>query len=292
MTLFNGFDDRVFDTGEARIAYVCAGDGPPLVLLHGFPQTRASWHLVAPALARDFTVVVPDLRGYGRSTGPEPWADGANYSKRAMGEDVLALMRGLGHERFMLAGHDRGARVGYRLALDHPQAVESLALLDILTTLDTWEAFDWRQGLRAYHWPFLAQPAGFVETMIGADPAFYLDHLLHRWQGRGVHLDTRALADYHAAIAKPQVIAAMAADYRAGAAVDTELDRADRTAGNRLQCPLLLLRGSQYESRPLAPGWATWAEDMTETVFDSGHFIAEEQPEATIRALRAHFGPV
>ena len=286
--MFAGFAHHRVGTGDAQIDLLTAGDGPPLLLLHGFPQTRAAWHLVAPILAQDFTVVVPDLRGYGRSSGPEPSADGATHSKRAMAADAVAVMDALGIGRFAVAGHDRGGRVAYRLALDHPERVSRLALLDIMTTLDTWEAMDWRAAIAAYHWPFLAQEAGFVEDMIGRDPGAYLDHLLRRWCGQGARIAPQALEDYRAAMAKPAVIAAMAADYRAGAGIDVELDRADRARGARIAGPLLVLRGSQYEPRPLKPAWQRWCEEVDEQVFDCGHFIAEEVPESCAAALRAH----
>lgn len=292
MTMFEGFSHRRVATGAAEIDLVTAGDGPPVLLLHGFPQTRAAWAAVAPMLARDFTVVVPDLRGYGRSTGPAPAPDGATHAKRAMAADMVAVMATLGHERFHVAGHDRGGRVAYRLALDAPGRVMRLALLDIMTTLDTWEAMDWRAALAAYHWPFLAQRAEFVEAMIGRDPGHYLDHLLDRWIGKGARLPAEALADYHTAMRDPAVVAAMAADYRAGAGIDRDLDAADRDAGRRLAGPLLVLRGSQYEPRALAPAWGRWCETVEEVVFDCGHFIAEEVPEACAAALSRHFSAI
>ncbi len=276
MTLFDGFLHRRIAAEGCEIDLVTAGDGPPLLLLHGFPQTRAAWHRVAPALAERFTVVVPDLPGYGRSTAPEPDSDHMGQAKRTTAAAMRAMMAALGHDRFALAGHDRGGRVGYRLALDVPEAVSRLVLLDIMTTLDTWEAMDWQAALAAYHWPFLAQPAPFVEAMIGNDPGFYLDHLIDRWIGAGNTLHPEALADYHAAIRDPRVIAQMAEDYRAGATRDVEIDAADRAAGRQLACPLLILRGIQYQGRPLAPAWTGWAGEVTEIAFDCGHFIAEE----------------
>jgi len=287
--MFDGFTSHSINTGASRIDLVMAGQGPPVLLLHGFPQTRAAWHLVAPQLAREFTVVVPDLPGYGRSTGPAPTPDGATHSKRAMAADMIAVMTHLGFDAFHLAGHDRGGRVAYRLALDHPDRVRGLALLDIMTTLDTWEAMDWQAAIAAYHWPFLAQQANFVEGVVGRDPIGYLDHLLDRWIGQGAQLADAALAEYRTAISRPEVIAAMAADYRAGAGIDRDLDAQDRAAGKTLSPPLLVLRGQQYEPRPLAPAWAGWGAQVAERAYDCGHFIAEEQPDACAADLKAHF---
>ena len=287
--MFDGFTVHRIDTGTSAIDLVTAGSGPPLLLLHGFPQTRAAWHLVAPRLANDFTVVVPDLPGYGRSRGQEPTANGSSHSKRQMAGDMTSVMQSLGHDRFHIAGHDRGGRVAYRLALDHPDRVLRLALLDIMTTLDTWEAMDWQAAIAAYHWPFLAQDARFVETMIAQDPDAYLNHLLDRWKGHDAMLDRSAVQDYRDAIRQPEVIAAMAADYRAGAGIDRDLDAEDRAAGNRLVASLLVLRGTQYEPRPLRTAWQAWADDVTELTFDCGHFIAEEVPEACADALSRHF---
>ncbi len=291
--VFPGFSEASFAHGQTTLQALIGGAGPPVLLLHGFPQTRAAWHLVAPILARHFTVIVPDLPAYGRSQGPVPSADGASHSKRAMAGDMIAMMDSLGHTRFAVAGHDRGGRVAYRLALDHPDRVSALAVLDIMTTLDTWEAMDWRDAVAAYHWPFLAQEAQFVERMIGADSEAYLAHLVGRWIGQGNVLDPGAYADYAQAIARPSVIAAMAADYRAGAAMDVQIDQADRAAGRRLACPLTVLRGAQYAPGPLAPAWIAWTADghpPPEHVFDCGHFLAEEAPQNVARALLDAFG--
>lgn len=289
MTLFSGFTPFQIDLPDARIAGVQGGAGSPLVLLHGFPQTHVAWHALAPLLAAHHRVIVPDLRGYGASIAAASGTD-AGMSKRVIATEIVALMAALGHREFDIAGHDRGGRVAYRLALDHPQAVRKLALLDILSTLDTWEAMDWQAALRAYHWPFLAQDAAFVTHVIGADPARYLDHLLNRWKGRGAALAPAALAAYHASIAQPATIAAMAADYRAGATLDVDADRTDREAGRRISAPILLLRGQQYEARALAPHWQAWGPVAAEHVFDCGHFIAEEATTPAAAALAAFFG--
>jgi len=288
--IFDGFRTVRVDTAPCTTIDACiGGDGPPVLLLHGYPQTRAAWHLVAPRLARRFTVVVPDLRGIGRSRGPAPQPEA--YTKRAMAADVLALMHALGFERFDVAGHDRGARVAYRLALDAPQAVRRLAPIDIVPTLDMWEKMSAAGALRAYHWAFLAQPAPIPETMIGRDPLFWLHHLLDRWKGRDAVLDAAAVADYEASFARPEVVAATCADYRAGATLDVEHDRADRAAGRRIAAPVQVIWAKQYLASvsPLQT-WKAWSDDPREVALDCGHFVAEEQPHACAAALEAFFG--
>ncbi len=292
--MFEGFAQHRLGVagGAAAVDLLTAGAGPPLVLLHGFPQTRATWHLVAPRLARDVTVVVPDLRGYGRSPGPAPGAAGEGYSKRKMAADIAEAMAALGHDRFSVAGHDRGARVAYRLALDSPARVAGLVLFDILTTLDTWEAMDWQAALRAYHWPFLAQEAAWVEGLLAADPEGWLAHFLARWGGPGFAPAPAAAADYRAAICRAEVRAAMAADYRAGAGADVAHDRADRAAGRRLACPVALLRGTHYMPAPAMPAWERWGAVAAEATADCGHFLQEEAPETAMQVIRRHLATV
>ncbi|NNU78898.1 alpha/beta hydrolase [Halovulum dunhuangense] len=290
--MFEDFEHHRLTTATAEIDLVAAGEGFPVLLLHGFPQTRAAWHLVAPQLARHYRVIVPDLPGYGASRGPTPSADGATHSKRSMAAAMVEVMESLGHDEFAVAGHDRGGRVAYRMALDHPNRVNRLAVMDIMTTIDTWEEMDWKAALRSYHWPLLAQDAPVVERLLGADPGFYLDHLLNRWKGEGAELDPAAVAEYRAAMERPEVRAAMAADYRAGAGIDRELDEADRDARHFIACPMLLIRGRQYEPRSLLDAWTGWGEALAEEVFDCGHFLAEEKPEQTTAALAAFFGAV
>jgi haloacetate dehalogenase len=245
-----------------------------------------------PLLAQDFTLVMPDLRGYGASTGPAPDPEHRNYAKRAMAEDMVALMASLGHARFALAGHDRGGRVAYRLCLDHPERVVRFAALDIVPTLNVWEAMDGDIALGAYHWPFLAAPAPIPERLIGGDPDFFFTHLLERWAGRPDALDPEAVQAYLTQFHDPAVIAATCADYRAGASVDRDHDQADRDAGRKIACPLLVLWGRRYlaakEASPLAT-WREWAEDAREVALDCGHFVAEEEPEACAAALRDFF---
>lgn len=212
--MFEGFERKRFDVCEAQINARLGGDGPALLLLHGFPQTHVHWHAVAPLLKSHFSLVIPDLRGYGESIGPAPDPEHQNYSKRTMAKDVISVMASLGHQQFRLAGHDRGARVAYRLTLDHPECVTHLASLDTIPTLDVWELMDRESALGAFHWPFLAQPAPLPEKMIGHDPDFFLHHLLNRWAGSENVLADEAVAHYAEHFRKPSVIQAMAEDYR------------------------------------------------------------------------------
>lgn len=292
--MFAGFETRRLTLSDGVILEtLVAGSGAPVLLLHGFPQTRAAWHRVAPILAERFQVIVPDLPGYGRSVAGGGDLTAAMAKRRLAGVMVEA-MAALGHPRFDIAGHDRGGRVAYRLALDHPERVRRLALLDIVPTLTVWERMDWRAALAAYHWPFLAQGGGIVERMIGADPVAYLDHLLDRWAGSGQPIAAEARADYAASIARPAVIAAMAADYRAGAGPDVAADQADRASLRRIMAPLLLLRGVEYLPDPISEAWAPLmrgpiSKTVTETPLTAGHFLAEERPEETAAALLRFF---
>jgi haloacetate dehalogenase len=290
--MFEGTSERRIALGEAEIYCRIGGEGPPLLLLHGYPQTHVIWHRVAPELMRRFTLVMPDLRGYGASRGPAPDAAHRHYSKRAMAQDMAALMAKLGHERFLLAGHDRGARVGYRLCLDHPGRVQRFAALDIVPTLDVWEGMTADKALASYHWSFLAVPAPVPERLIGADPEFYIRHLLQRWAGRFEALDPAAVAAYVGQFRDPAVIAATCADYRAGASVDRADDAEDRQRGAKLACPLLLIWGRGYLSSktasPLAV-WRRWADDAREVGLDCGHFVAEEKPAECAAALSDFF---
>lgn len=287
--MFEGFSKRRVATGDAELNVVLGGAGPPLLLLHGFPQTHAMWHKVAPVLAEHFSLVLPDLRGYGDSQGPPPDPEHRHYSKRVMAQDMVALMSALGHERFLLAGHDRGGRVAYRLALDHPERVSRLAAVDIIPTLDVWDGMGMAAALSTYHWLFLAQPAPLPERLIGNDPDYYLHHLLARWAGNRDALDPKAVAEYERCFRKPSVIEACCEDYRAGAGIDLALDRADRDSGRRISCPTLVLWGRRYltdakTSSPLEV-WRTWADDVREVALDCGHFLAEEAPDECVTAL-------
>ncbi len=194
--MFEGFEERLISTRGARIFALTGGVGPPLLLLHGYPQSHVMWHAVAPLLRARFSLVIPDLRGYGASSGPAPDPQHLNYSKRAMAADMVELMSAMGHERFALAGHDRGGRVAYRLVLDHPASVVRLAVLDIIPTFDMWERMNGKSALGSYHWLLLAQPPPLPERLIGSDPQFFLHHLFERWAGRPEALKPEAIVEY------------------------------------------------------------------------------------------------
>jgi haloacetate dehalogenase len=286
--VFEGFALDRIETGEAVLRVRHGGSGPPLLLLHGHPQTHAMWHLVAPRLAEEFTVVAPDLRGYGESSKPATTPDHEPYSKHAMARDAVALMEALGFERFSVAGHDRGARVAYRLALDHPERVERIAVLDVIPTGETWSRADRSFMLAWWHWAFLAQPEPLPETLIAADPEAYY------FRGDRSRFDPEALAEYLRCARDPATIHAMCEDYRAGATYDFELDRADRGAGRRISCPVLVLWGGRNNLEelfgdPLAI-WRDWADDVRGRPLHCGHYLAEVAPEETYAELRQFFG--
>ncbi len=284
--MFEGFATHAFRCGDATIHCRVGGRGRPLLLLHGFPQTHVHWHRLAPLLAGEFSLAIPDLRGYGASRGPAPDPHHRNYSKREMAKDMVWLMSQLGHDRFGIVAHDRGARVGYRLALDAPDRVSHLVSLDTMPTLDIWDAWDMAASIEAFHWPFLAQPAPVPERMMGADPDFFIMYLLDRWAARPGALDPAAVAAYKAAFREPAVLQAMAEDYRAGATIDLEHDRQDRNAGRKLQCPVFAPRGRLHTAEPLRPIWEKWADDVSEEAFECGHFIAEEAPDDCAVSVR------
>lgn len=288
--LYPGFESFTVETGEAELFCRAGGSGPPLLLLHGYPQSHLIWHRIAPELAASFTLVMPDLPGYGNSSIPPLSKDHAAYSKRAMAKGVKELMRSLGHDRFAVAGHDRGGRVAYRLALDSPEAVERVAVLDILPTSEYWDRLDRTFGMKIYHWMFLAQAAPFPEKLIAANPIRFLDHTLASWTGEK-SLDCfspPALAQNRAWFCNPDRISATCEDYRAGAGIDYLHDRADRDAGNKLQMPLLALWGSKGIATsvedPLAV-WKTWCVEAEGRALECGHFLPEEAPEETATAL-------
>jgi haloacetate dehalogenase len=290
--MFEGFAAATIDTGETTIRVRHGGEGPPLLLLHGNPQTLAMWHRVAPILARDFTVVATDLRGYGESGKPERLPDHASYSKRAMARDQVAVMHALGHERFRVAGHDRGGRCAYRMALDHPERVGKLAVLDIIPT---WEAFrraDMAFGMGYWHWFFLAQPYDLPEMLLAADPdEYWFRHTSREPKGRDFFAP-EALEEYLRCFRNPATRHAICEDYRAGATIDCEHDEGDRAAGRRIACPLLALWGGKGKLEAwydVLAIWREWAGDVRGRALDSGHYLAEEKPEETAAELRAFF---
>ena len=274
------------DTGEAVLRVRQGGNGPPLLLLHGHPQTHVMWHRLAPRLAQDFSVVLADLRGYGESSKPPTAPDHAPYSKRAMARDLVALMQRLGFEPFFVAGHDRGARCAYRMALDHPERVRKLAVLDIIPTYEAFRRADMTFALGYWHWFFLAQPYPLPERMIGANPDNYY------FSSRRDLFAPEALADYLRCVHNPATIHGMCEDYRAGATIDYALDQADY-GQRRISCPLLALwaRQGQLESwYDVLAIWRDWADDVRGCAIDSGHYLAEEAPDATYAELAAFFG--
>ncbi|WP_230533184.1 alpha/beta fold hydrolase [Microvirga roseola] len=294
--LFPGFESHWIDTEHGRIFARSKGDGPPLVLLHGFPQTHATWHHLAPALAETHKVVCMDLRGYGWSTAPEGDPQHETYSKRAMGRDVIRVMEKLGEIRFTVIGHDRGARVGYRLALDHPGRVERLAMLDILPTFHVWEQMKAGKIPEA-HWGFLSQPRPKPEEEIGRDPLSYFEGLMKLWSAAGDLdiFDRRAMESYRKSCNEPSRIHAFCEDYRAGATRDIEADEADLAAGKKIQCPVQLIWSDFYlvsgpvgQAQPPLDIWRrSFAPHITGIGVTSGHFVAEEHPSATLEALQA-----
>ena len=284
--LFPGFEERRVDVGDGiEIAATIGGSGPPLLLLHGHPQTRAIWHKVAPTLAQHYTLVAADIRGYGDSSKPAGLADHANYAKRAMAQDQVTLMRTLGFERFLVLAHDRGARVAHRLAMDHPQAVRRLVTLDIAPTLAMYEQTNEAFARAYWHWFFLIQPAPLPERLIEADPARYITDLMGKRSAGLAPFDPRALAEYQRCIALPGAAHATCEDYRAAATIDLEHDRADREAGRQLTMPLLALWGEEGVVhrcfQPLAE-WQRVAQDVQGGPLPCGHYIAEEAPEALL----------
>jgi haloacetate dehalogenase len=282
--MFDGFALDFVDVGDAVLRVRHGGAGPPVLLLHGHPRTHTTWHRVAPLLARDHTVVCPDLRGYGRSSKPPTTADHAPYSKRAMASDCVALMRVLGHERFAVAGHDRGAYVASRTALDHPDAVEALVVMDAVPIVDALERCDARFAAAWWHWFFLGQTEKPAERVISADPDAW-------YRPNRELMGEENFADHQRAIHDPQTVHAMLEDYRAGLGIDREHDDADRAAGRMIGCPTLVLwalhddLGEIYGD--VAEVWRPWAPRLTVEPFESGHHMAEESPEALAERLAA-----
>jgi haloacetate dehalogenase len=285
-----GFEERVVEVDGTAVALETGGDGPPVLLLHGYPQTRTCWHRVAPELAERFRVVAADLRGYGDSAKPPGDPAHETYSKRAMALDMVGAMARLGHERFGVAGHDRGGRVAHRMVLDHPERVERAAVLDIVPTRTLFATADQRFATAYYHWFFLIQPDGLPETMIGRDPEWFLRETIRRWSGRAEPLAEEAIAEYARCFRDPAAVHASCEDYRAAATIDLEHDARDR--GRRIACPLLVLWGEQGAMHRLYDVLATWrelADDVRGRALECGHFLPEERPRETAAALRDFF---
>jgi haloacetate dehalogenase len=288
--LFPGTQERRVSLGDVEIFARIGGSGQPLLLIHGFPQSHAMWHPIAPALMENFTIIMPDLRGYGNSSCPPNGPGNVPYSKRVMAADLVGLMRELGHEQFLVCGHDRGARVAYRMALDHPDRVTRLAVLDIVPTHAMWTNFSVKLGMKAYHWLFLAQPEPLPEMLIGRAAIEWVDYTIASWtKARDLSaFDPRALDEYRAAFRRPEHVHAMCNDYRAGQTVDLENDIADREAGRRIACPTLAVWGDAGfpgETGTPLDIWRDWCVDVSGRGIDSGHFVVEENPSAALDLL-------
>jgi haloacetate dehalogenase len=292
--LFPGFAAQRIDTSVGAIFARTGGSGPPLLLLHGYTQTHVMWHRVAPALAAKFSLVIPDLPGYGSSAVPQADAKHAPYDKRSMAKVMVEVMDKLGHQQFRMAGHDRGGRVAYRLALDHGPRVERMATLDIVPTYDMWHGMDRNMAMKVWHWPFLAQPAPLPEMLIEKAPVEYLEWKMASWtKAKNLSaFDPRAMEHYRASFSDPARIHAQCEDYRAGYGADLANDEADRAAGKTIACPLLALWGgvgiANETGGPLKI-WRQWAPQAVGQPVDSGHFLTEENPDVTARALLDFF---
>ncbi|MEY2809561.1 MAG: hypothetical protein RLZ66_1072 [Pseudomonadota bacterium] len=290
MSLFPGFEVGRFQSSGANIHYRRAGAGEPVLLLHGYPQTHACWHHLAPELAQRYTVVCPDLRGYGDSSKPVGLPDHANYSKRAMARDMVELMAALGFEKFHLIGHDRGGRVSHRLAADHPQQVHSLTVMDISPTLRMFERTDMAFARAYYHWFFMLQPPPLPEQMLQGQVPFNILGRVGREEPDLSKFSKEAVSEYVRCFADPAAIHASCEDYRAAGTIDLEHDRADRAAGLKLKMPMMALWGAEGVVGNMFDCLADWravAEQVTGRAIPCGHFIPEEAPEETLAEVSA-----
>ena len=292
---FPGFAQKLItvpsDDGPIEIACQVGGSGPALLLLHGFPQTHVIWRHVAPELAKHYTVIASDLRGYGGSSKPHGKADHSTYSKRAMAADQVALMRALGHEQFFLLGHDRGGRVSHRMAMDYPETIQKLMVLDISPTLTMYENTTMEFAKGYWHWFFLIQPEPIPETMIGANPQFWLKNHMGRHAGTGI-FSPDACAEYLAGASNPQSMHAMCEDYRAAATIDLVHDRADRELGKKIQMPLHVLWGEHglvHKCFKPLEDWKRVSTQVTGKAVPCGHYIPEELPAELIDEARQFF---
>ncbi|MBX6742634.1 MAG: alpha/beta hydrolase [Acetobacteraceae bacterium] len=286
---FEGFTLEYREANGQRIRLRRGGEGPPLLLLHGNPQTHAMWHRIAPVLAGRFTVICPDIRGYGFSSSPPATPDHAPYAKREMAKDLVALMQGLGFERFKVVSHDRGARIAHRLALDHPERVEKLCTMDIIPTLAHFERADMAFAMGYYHWFFLAQPYDKPERMILRDVEDWFDIQTSREPKDRSFFHPEARADYLAALQEPGTVVSICEDYRAAATIDLEHDRESRAKGERIRCPLLALWGAKGKVGEWYDVLSIWrdyaAGEVAGGPVNSGHYLAEEAPEEVLARL-------
>jgi haloacetate dehalogenase len=288
--MFEGFENTRIKTDGAEINVQKGGNGPPLLLLHGYPQTHVMWHKIANRLAEDFSVVIPDLRGYGDSSKPPGGDAHEGYSKRAMAYDQVQVMESLGFENFFVAGHDRGGRVTHRMALDHPKKVLKASVLDIVPTHKIFTTVNQKVATGYYHWFFLIQPGGLPERLIGNDPEFYLRQKLGHWSAAMDGFTDEAMAEYIRCYSMPETIHASCEDYRAAASIDMLHDEADMDA--KVECPLLVLwgkNGLMDSSYDVLETWRERARDAQGEAINCGHFLAEENPQETTRALLDFF---
>jgi haloacetate dehalogenase len=289
MSLFPGFSSHRFATSGAEIHYVRAGQGEPVLLLHGYPQTHVCWHRIAPQLAQHYTVIAADLRGYGDSSKPPGLPDHANYSKRAMAQDMAELMASLGFDRFHVVSHDRGSRVSHRLAADHAAHVHTITVMDISPTLKMFQNTSMEFARAYYHWFLMLQPAPVPEELLAGKVPFYTLGRIGRSEPDLTPYDPAALAEYSRCYADPAAIHASCEDYRAAGTIDLEHDRADRAAGKRLTMPLLTLWGAKGVVGKLfncLEDWREVAEDVSGRALPCGHFLPEEQPEMTLAEVQ------
>lgn len=289
--MLDQFHKATAQLGDISIRYAMAGSGPALLLLHGYPQTHVMWHKIAPALAERFTVVASDMRAYGDSSKPQTDAHHSPYSKRAMGKDQVQLMKQLGFEEFLLAGHDRGGRVGHRMALDHPDAIQKLAVLDIAPTYTMYKTTDMEFAKAYYHWFFLIQPHDLPERMIGANPGYYLGKKFGQWGRDSSAFTPEALAEYHRCFTA-ETIHASCEDYRASATIDLEHDQVDLDEGRKVQCPVLCLWGEKGfvgQKYDVIAEWKKWADQVDGKGLPCGHYLPEEAPDETLEELLNFF---
>jgi haloacetate dehalogenase len=286
----SGFDHSRHEIGEASYFVTQAGAGVPVVLLHGFPETHVCWHAIAPQLAANHRVIVPDLRGYGASEAPAGGPHGEGYTKREMAQELVELVAGLGHERFAVVGHDRGARVAYRLALDHPDRVTRVALVNVLPTVDQFERMGAGASLGYWTWFLLAQPAPFPERMLAAEPAALLDLVFATWPSDPEAIPTENRDAYLRALT-PSTIASMCADFRASFYLDREHEGEDRAAGRRIAAPTLVVTGEdETQLADAGDVWRLWAQNLSVTRAPGGHFVPEESPGELGVTLTAFLG--
>jgi haloacetate dehalogenase len=287
--MFRGFSPHDVDVDGVRIHARVGGSAPPVLLLHGYPQTHVIWRHVAEALARSHTVIASDLRGYGDSGKPASQVDHSSYSKRAMAADQVGLMKALGHSRFAVVGHDRGARVTHRLCLDHAERVERAAVLDIVPTRHVFANVNRALATTYDHWFFLAQEPDFPEVLIGGAPEYFLRRKIAQWSAPDAVFDEEAMLEYVRCFSDAEAIRASCEDYRAAASIDLDHDEVDARAGHRITCPLLVLwgdRGFVGSNYDVLEVWRQYADDVRGQGLDCGHFVLEEAPEQTVDELR------